>query len=193
MDTRTRILDAAERVIARDGLAGATTRAITRQAGCAEGTLYIYFKSRAALFLAIFERKLAPAFAAFEILASKGESSNPRASLLEVALRFLRFQRDAGPLLAALFADPALLEQYRELILARVTEAPRAAPALVEYLQRERRRKRIAPGVEPLVVAEALLGACFARAFHDNLFNDRQSEAADRKFLRSLIAALVQT
>ncbi|HEX3370330.1 MAG TPA: hypothetical protein VHS56_12190 [Candidatus Cybelea sp.] len=54
------------------------------------------------------------------------------------------------------------------------------------------RLKRIASAVDPSVVAEALLGACFARAFHDNLFADRQSDAADRKFLRSLIAALVQ-
>ncbi|HEY2475317.1 MAG TPA: TetR/AcrR family transcriptional regulator [Candidatus Cybelea sp.] len=191
MDMRTRLLDAAERVLPRSGLAGTTTRAITTEAGCAEGTLYIYFKSRAALFLAIFERMLGPAFASFEILQSQNDRTEPRASMLAVALRFLNFQRDAVPLLAALFAEPALLEQYRELILARVKEAPRAAPALVEYLQRQKRRKRIASGVDPALVAETLLGACFARAFHDDLFDDRPGDAADRKYLRELIALLI--
>ena len=130
VDKRERILDAAERVLRAKGLAGATTRAITSEAGCAEGTLYIYFKGRAELFLALFERHLRAAFPERRLLNQK-ESVAPHAVLLDIGLHFLRFHREVGGLLAGLFAEPALLKKYRELILSRTLDAPRAVPALV--------------------------------------------------------------
>ena len=45
-DTRLRILDAAMRVFARDGVSGATTREIARVAKVNEVTLFRYFKSK---------------------------------------------------------------------------------------------------------------------------------------------------
>jgi AcrR family transcriptional regulator len=188
-DKREQLLDAAEGVLAEKGLAGTTTRAITTRAGCAEGTLYIYFKGRADVFLAIFERRLASAFP--QLARLETGAVEPRAALLELATEFLRFHRTSGPLLAGLFAEPELLEKYRTLILSRNPDAPRALPPLVAYLRREQRRKRIAARVDPNVAAEALLGACFARAFHDNMFDDAAGDAADRKFLRGLIGALI--
>lgn len=191
MEMRDRILDAADRVLQSKGLAGTTTRAVTTEAGCAEGTLYLYFKGRAELFLALFERRLASAFPSLETLEARSEEATPNAILLDVAQQFLRFHHETAPLLAGLFAEPQLLKKYRDLILARHPSAPRAAPILVNYLRREQRRKRIRSDLDPAVVAEALLGACFSRAIHDNMFGDRQSEAEERKFLRSLIASLI--
>jgi len=190
VDKRERILDAAERVLRAKGLAGATTRAITSEAGCAEGTLYIYFKGRAELFLALFERHLRAAFPERRLLNQK-ESVAPHAVLLDIGLHFLRFHREVGGLLAGLFAEPALLKKYRELILSRTLDAPRAVPALVTYIQRQQRAKRIGSRADPTTIAQALLGACFARAFHDNMFGERPTAAADRKFLRALIGVLI--
>src|SRR3954466_12285278 len=48
---REQILDAAERVIAQHGYAGATTKAIARAARCSEGSLYNYFPDKRALFV----------------------------------------------------------------------------------------------------------------------------------------------
>ena len=52
---RRRLLDAARRVVVRDGHEGATTRAILAEAGLSAGSLYNYFSSKEELFEALFE------------------------------------------------------------------------------------------------------------------------------------------
>ena len=51
--TSERILDAAEGVFAERGYAAASLREIARRAGIAEGTIYIYYKTKADLMRAI--------------------------------------------------------------------------------------------------------------------------------------------
>lgn len=53
---RTQILDAATRVFAEKGFHGATVRDVARAAGIADGTIYIYFKSKPDLMLGILDR-----------------------------------------------------------------------------------------------------------------------------------------
>lgn len=55
---RRRLLDAAKRVVLRDGHEGATTRAILDEAGMSAGTLYNYFASKEELFEALIEDTL---------------------------------------------------------------------------------------------------------------------------------------
>jgi len=49
--TRQRLLDAAEQVFGRDRFHGASIVDITREAGVAQGTFYLYFPSKEALFV----------------------------------------------------------------------------------------------------------------------------------------------
>src|SRR5688572_20208073 len=55
LDKRRRILDAAVAVFARDGFASAKVAAIAKRAGVADGTIYLYFPSKEALLLTLFE------------------------------------------------------------------------------------------------------------------------------------------
>jgi AcrR family transcriptional regulator len=50
---RRRFLDAASRIIDRDGLAGVTMQAVADELDCAIGTIYTYFPSKAALLAAL--------------------------------------------------------------------------------------------------------------------------------------------
>jgi AcrR family transcriptional regulator len=52
-EKRRRFLDAASRVIDRDGLGGLTIKAVAEQLDCAVGTIYTYFSSKAALVAAL--------------------------------------------------------------------------------------------------------------------------------------------
>jgi AcrR family transcriptional regulator len=52
-DTRQRLLDAASHVFARDGLTGATTRAIAKEAGVNEVTLFRHFQTKDRLLAAV--------------------------------------------------------------------------------------------------------------------------------------------
>jgi AcrR family transcriptional regulator len=53
---RNQILDAATHVFAAKGFHGATIRQIAQQAGIADGTIYIYFKTKTDLLLGILNR-----------------------------------------------------------------------------------------------------------------------------------------
>jgi AcrR family transcriptional regulator len=78
-DTVDVILVATDRVFAKQGLAQATTREIAEVAGVSIGTLYRYFPSKDALFLALLERRWAHETGALgEVMASLTAS---RASL----------------------------------------------------------------------------------------------------------------
>lgn len=55
---RQGILNAAVMEIARHGYFGTTVSTIARRAGVADGTIYLYFKSKEAMLVAIFERAM---------------------------------------------------------------------------------------------------------------------------------------
>ena len=57
-DKRERILDAAERVFARRGFYNARVADIARDAGVADGTIYLYFKSKDDLLISLFEERM---------------------------------------------------------------------------------------------------------------------------------------
>jgi TetR/AcrR family fatty acid metabolism transcriptional regulator len=57
-DKRARILDAAERVFAKAGFYNAKVSAIAEAAGVADGTIYLYFKSKDELLINLFEERM---------------------------------------------------------------------------------------------------------------------------------------
>ena len=57
-DKRERILAAAERIFARRGFFHARVAEIAREAGVADGTIYLYFKSKDELLISLFESRM---------------------------------------------------------------------------------------------------------------------------------------
>ena len=57
-DKRERILVAAERIFARHGFFAARVSDIAREAGVADGTIYLYFKSKDDLLISLFENRM---------------------------------------------------------------------------------------------------------------------------------------
>jgi TetR/AcrR family transcriptional regulator, fatty acid metabolism regulator protein len=57
-DKRERILAAAERIFARHGFFAARVSEIAREAGVADGTIYLYFKSKDDLLISLFENRM---------------------------------------------------------------------------------------------------------------------------------------
>lgn len=57
-DKRERILEAAERIFARRGFFHARVSEIAREAGVADGTIYLYFKSKDDLLISLFESRM---------------------------------------------------------------------------------------------------------------------------------------
>ena len=57
-DKRERILAAAERIFARHGFFAARVSEIAKEAGVADGTIYLYFKSKDELLISLFEQRM---------------------------------------------------------------------------------------------------------------------------------------
>src|SRR5882757_7378061 len=58
-DKRERILDASERIFARHGFFAARVSEVAKEAGVADGTIYLYFKSKDDLLISLFENRMA--------------------------------------------------------------------------------------------------------------------------------------
>jgi TetR/AcrR family fatty acid metabolism transcriptional regulator len=83
-DKRERILDAAERVFARRGFYNARVAEIAREAGVADGTIYLYFKNKDDLLISLFESRMERVNAA---LAAAMTGAADARSKLEAFLR----------------------------------------------------------------------------------------------------------
>ena len=75
-DKRERILAAAERIFARRGFFHARVAEIAREAGVADGTIYLYFKSKDELLISLFESRMERVVRA---LSAAIEQAGPRA------------------------------------------------------------------------------------------------------------------
>ena len=92
-DKRERILAAAERVFAKRGFFAARVSEIAKDAGVADGTIYLYFRSKDDLLVSIFERVMSDAIA--EGRAALAGIADPLERLRRIAhLHLDRLSRD---------------------------------------------------------------------------------------------------
>lgn len=193
--TRQRLLDAAERVIRTKGLAAASTREIAREAGCADGTLYNHFSDRADLFVTIFLEKLLPDYwDALSKLPYRIGEGTVQAHLEELAQIALAFYYRAAPMRAALFAEPELLEQYREALKSQAQTRKQEHPAnlLTAYLRAEQRLGRVAAQANPAIAAEVLFGTCANYALRKCFFGETPTSEEDCHFVQELVRSLME-
>ncbi|MFM2280459.1 MAG: hypothetical protein RLZZ444_2690 [Pseudomonadota bacterium] len=113
-ETREAILQAAERVFGGRGFAAASIADITREAGCAQGTFYIYFDSKEEVFR---ELVLDMGLRTRQALTAEIASTTDRLSAEHAGLRaFLRFVSEHPDLYRiveeAQFIDPPSYRSY---------------------------------------------------------------------------------
>jgi AcrR family transcriptional regulator len=129
--TRAAILAAAARVLAQDGLAGASARCIAREAGVAAGALYHHFRNVESVVSAI----------------GLDEELRMRAAMADAALRLDELEsRDAIESLVRIYAAPGDEARRRRAVLFR--EVPRrwAEQASAETSRAARRQLSAALG-----------------------------------------------
>jgi AcrR family transcriptional regulator len=117
--TRAQLLDAAERVFARDGLRGASIEAIAEEAGYSHGAIYSNFKGKEDLFLVLVEERIDARLA--QVYEAADDEMSRGSEPLEAARRFvsmLQHERDAVLLLVDFWnqavRDPTAATQFAE-------------------------------------------------------------------------------
>ena len=191
VDTRGQILDAAARVIRSHGLGRATTKEISREASCAEGTLYKHFHDKSELFLAVVRERF-PAFIEIVIeLPERAGTSSVRSNLEEVGGAAVVFFGEVLPTVSSLFAEPELLKRHRDMIRAHNLGPQRALASISEYLRAEQRLGRVARDIDPESAAMLLLGPCFQYAFLRHFLWEGVLPGSSKGFVKKVVNTLM--
>jgi len=155
---RQLLISAAARVFARDGLDGATTRAISREAGVNEVTLFRNFGTKERLIEAVVGSEFggtrpppAPAGAGGRGL---------RADLVSFARRYEELLEANLPLVRTMIGEIHRHAVCQHQALKGIFWPMRSA--LVERLRAARRSGEARPGLNPAVAADLLSGMIFS-------------------------------
>ena len=92
-DKKSRILQAAGQVFAQNGFSQSTIAMIAKNAGVADGTIYLYFKNKEELLTQFFENKMRVIFEKFLEAVSGADSAEEKLRNL-IRMHFAEFQKD---------------------------------------------------------------------------------------------------
>jgi len=149
---------------------GATTRRIALEVGCSEGALYVHFKGRLTLFLAMLENILLDMIGPLSALGEKVGQGTVAGNLRDALAGVYRFQERASPLFAGLFADAKLLSAFRKSLLSTSQGPHLSLGALAGYIREEQNIGRVDGTLDASLAASILLSCCFFRAFNEHFF-----------------------
>lgn len=159
--TRTRLLEATRAVVREVGYAHASTRAIARAAGVAEGTIYRHFPHKTALFFAAVLEANAPVVGRVAGLPDRAGEGTVEDNLVDAAVQLASLRDQIVPLELAIAADPELAAQ-RRAAMAAGTPMPGPPDAIAGYLAAEQRLGRVRADLDVHEAAGLLLAVLFA-------------------------------
>ncbi|HKV91044.1 MAG TPA: TetR/AcrR family transcriptional regulator [Candidatus Angelobacter sp.] len=88
---RETILEAGRKAFLHDGYGGVSLRSLAQKIGCSHATLYLYFRSKDALFDALVEESFARLEAGFQLLRSSRSTIDPVRMLKNGAYTYVEF------------------------------------------------------------------------------------------------------
>ena len=154
-DKRARILDAAVKVFAGRGFHSATVAEIARAAGVADGTIYLYFKSKDDLLLRLFEEKMTAILAeARTTLAEARSAPDKLRAFIQLHLSLVERNPD---LAAVLIVE---LRQSAQFLKAKGREKLAAYVDLIaEVVRAGQQGGELLDSISPGTVKRAIFGA----------------------------------
>jgi len=148
-ERRQQILQAAVKLFARQGFTRTTTKQIAREAGIAEGTIYLYFANKQDLLFSFLESKALESLQTFLANAPK-DNEVIRDFLVN---RFALVEQGAG-LMKVVFGEALFDPKFARVLRRRLLEPARKI--LTEFIAegiREGRYRRLDPEVAGKVLA----------------------------------------
>jgi AcrR family transcriptional regulator len=184
MPTRERLLRGAAVVFARDGLAGATTRAIAEEAGVNEVTLFRQFQTKEKLLAAVVQENFG-AEAVRSLVTIPPTTDDLRRDLTAYAELYERRLRENLPLVRAMIGEIHRHAQGEREVFRALFRPLRQA--LIERLDVSRARGELPPGAPGAILSDLFIGMIFtgvlrraaADAHHDYGADDYRRAAVE--------------
>jgi len=190
MNRRSDILRAAEKLMHARGLSGVTTRQIAKEVGCSEGALYVHFKGRLELLLAMLEESLPGMLKPLATLRESVGSGSPQENLVRAVGAIFKFHQRIVSASAGLFAEPELLTAYRNSLRHEGKGPHLSMGVLEEYIVSEQRLARIDSKVDARLAAYVLMASSFFRAFNEQFFG-KPMQPVWSTFVEQIVATVV--
>jgi AcrR family transcriptional regulator len=183
-DLREHLFQAAERVLAREGPSGLTSRAITLEAGVAKGILHNHFTDLdgflAELMIERF-RRIAEQVAKLPARAGEGTVDG---NLADAVVSI--FQAHAAPMISLAMARPTLMHRLQHSAAAWSPSLQHIEATFATYLQAEQQLGRLSPAADTATLALAIIGTVH------HLFLTHRADPADLSGgVHRLVAALL--
>nr|WP_055504756.1 TetR/AcrR family transcriptional regulator [Nonomuraea pusilla] len=156
-DVRQQLFNAAERVLLRDGPAGLTGRAITKEAKCATGLLYNHFADLDDFLSALLLDRAARTGTAMAGLPARAGTGRVVGNLVDAVEALF-----AGNLLALaglVMTRPSLIPRMGEALAGGALHVDAGERAFAAYLRAEQEHGRIRAEADADSLALALVGA----------------------------------
>lgn len=187
VNRKLQIVAAAEQLLRRDGLVGVTTRAIAAAVPCSEGAIYVHFRSRAELLLAVLEASLPEMLIPLHALESEVGRKTPLQNLTTATEGLGKFHGRVTPMLGSLFAEPELLLGFRQSLARRGGGPEGGVGRLRRYIAAEQKLGRVAAEVNAGQVAVTLMSVSFFQAFTRALLGTAVPRTDARNLVKSLL------
>lgn len=154
-DKRERILDAAVRVFASKSFYTATVAEIAREAGVADGTIYLYFRNKDDLLISLFEERMGEINEGIRAAIEPAEAplDKLRAFILHHLREVERRPELAEVLIVELRQSTKLMKEYEAAAFGEYLQI------LSSILERGIEDGSIRPEVDPRAVRRAIFGA----------------------------------
>jgi len=154
-DKRDRILQAAERVFASKGFYGAKVSDIAHVAGVADGTIYLYFRSKDDLLISLFEAQMDRVLAELRGAVADGEDATEKLRRFIAAyLTMVEANRHAAEVITIELRQSAkFMKEYRN---PKFAEFLKTLAAVISEGQRQGRLRAEVPAP---IAARTLFGA----------------------------------
>lgn len=184
-DLRSSILDAAERVVRRDGMAHTTTKEVAAEAGCSQGSLYNHFRDRAELLANVVVAGMEAKRQEMETLAAGLQDDDEPAALAALLAGLLEADAALIGLSAPLLGDMDVLERFRTIARDIGLRGPH--DVVVGYAERRRAQGVFRSDVDGATAALVLGGATHELALERHLHGGASS-ASTRDAIGSVVA-----
>jgi len=167
---RGEIVAAAAGLLRERGLQGVTTRAIAEAVPCSEGAIYVHFKDRLELILAVLEVHLPEMLVPLHGLRERIGEGTVEENLIAAVEGLLRFQQRVVGMLCSLVSEPELRGRFRERLGAEGRGPERGIRTLAEYIAEEQALGRVSGDVDAMRAARGLMAGAFFHVFTEELF-----------------------
>lgn len=181
-ETQERILKAAQKLFARRGYGGTTTRDLAEAAGVAEGTLFRHFENKKAILIEVATRGWTEILT--DLLTELSEMASYKAVAQVMRKRMLSLNANTD-MLRVCFMEaqfhPDLRDRVQAEVISKMTDVAEA------FFQTAMDRGTYRP-MNPRVVARIFLGMFTVAGFSQNTLADEASSPQDMKELAETLA-----